>query len=268
MMQAHTGARILVVEDDPALSDVVCTYLGDCGYMCTPAFSGTEARLLLGGTGGAAGERTGGTVAGGPVPFDLVICDLMLPGLAGEEVVALVRSRGPVPVIVTSARAQVADRVSLLRSGADDYLVKPFDLEELLARVEACLRRARSVTAAGPQSVSTTGRPLAGEWPAATTGRLHFGLWEADEEARTFLVAGEPLKLTRTEFDILCALMRQPRKVFSKRELFERVWHEDAFADDKTIATHVGNIRAKLRPSGTQDYLQTVWGIGFKLAEG
>ncbi len=243
------GVRILVVEDDPSLSDVVCTYLGDNGYVCTPAFSGTEARLLL----GRAGE---------PVPFDLVVCDLMLPGLMGEEVVALVRERGTVPIIVTSARAQVVDRVSLLRIGADDYLVKPFDLEELLARVEACLRRAatglQGFLAAGPRT----------EEKGPVFGRLAFGAWEADEVARTFTVAGEPVRLTRTEFDILCALMRQPRKVFSKRELFECVWHEDALGDDKTIATHVGNIRAKLKPSGTQDYLQTVWGIGFRLTEG
>lgn len=243
------GAHILVVEDDPALSDVVCTYLGDCGFACTPAFSGTEARLLLGD-------------GCGPVPFDLVLCDLMLPGLPGEEVVAFVRARGSVPVIVTSARAQVADRVGLLRIGADDYLVKPFDLEELLARVEACLRRA----AATPAGVSGAPGPV-GERPLVS-GRLSFGLWEADEESRAFTVAGEPVRLTRTEFDILCALMRQPRKVFSKRELFECVWHEDALTDDKTIATHVGNIRAKLKATGTQDYLQTVWGIGFKLAEG
>ena len=234
------GARILVVEDDPALSDVVCTYLGDHGYSCTPAFSGSEARLVL-----AQG-----------VPFELVITDLMLPGLTGEAVVERVRSQGSVPVIVTSARTGVGDRVALLRTGADDYLTKPFDLEELLARVEVCLRRAA----------------VCAETPAehGTPDGLRFGLWRANEDTRTFLVNGVPLKLTRTEFDIVCALMRHPRKVFSKRELFEQVWHEDAAADcadDKTIATHVGNIRAKLKPTGTQEYIQTVWGIGFRLAE-
>lgn len=236
------AAHILLVEDDPSLSDVVCTYLGDHGYACTPAFSGSEARLLL---------------ADG-VEFDLVITDLMLPGLSGEAVVELVRSRGAIPVIVTSARSGVADRVALLRIGADDYLTKPFDLEELLARVEVCLRRSQG-TLGVPSSANPSSR------------YLRFGLWEANEDTRMFLVDGAPLKLTRTEFDILCAFMRHPRKVFSKRELFEQVWHEDAgvdCADDKTIATHVGNIRAKLRPTGTQEYIQTVWGIGFRLCEG
>lgn len=236
----HGGvARILVVEDDPALSDVVCTYLGDHGYHCMPAFSGSEARLIF--DQGAA--------------FDLVITDLMLPGLPGETVVELVRAQGSAPVIVTSARASVTDRVTLLRIGADDYLTKPFDLEELLARVEVCLRR-------------TSAESLRADVSAGQEGVLRFGAWEANESTRTFLVDGAPLKVTRTEFDILCALMRRPSKVFSKRELFECVRHEDALGDcfdDKTIATHVGNIRAKLKSTGTQAYIQTVWGIGFKL---
>lgn len=236
----HEGiVRILVVEDDPALSDVVCTYLGDHGYQCTPAFSGSEARLII----------------AQDAAFDLVITDLMLPGLPGEAVVELVRSRGSVPVIVTSARASVTDRVTLLRIGADDYLTKPFDLEELLARVEVCLRR----TGAESSRIDVS---------ANQEGVLRFGAWEANENTRMFLVDGVPLKVTRTEFDILCALMRRPSKVFSKRELFECVRHEDAPGDcfdDKTIATHVGNIRAKLKPTGTQAYIQTVWGIGFKL---
>ena len=254
-MQAGVRARVLVAEDDPALSDVVCTYLGDCGYGCTPAFSGTEARLLL--EGDAAGAS-----------FDLVITDLMLPGLPGEALVGLVRSRGGVPVIVTSARAQVADRVALLRIGADDYLTKPFDLEELLARVEACLRRADLCKGASPRPEGAHA-PFAAENPAGPG--LRFGTWRADEETRSFTVAGEPVRLTRTEFDIVCAMMRRPRKVFSKRELFECVRHEGApadCADEKTVATHVGNIRAKLRPTGTHDCLQIVWGIGFKLEEG
>lgn len=244
------GPRILVVEDDPTLSEVICTYLGERGYCCTPAFSGTEARLLVG-----DGSR--------PVPFELVITDLMLPGLSGEDLVTLVRARGNTPVVVISARATVGDRVTLLRIGADDYLTKPFDLEELLARVEACLRRSGVLSGDGAPVV-------VGERAPMEPGIVRFGLWEANEESRSFKVAGEPLRLTRTEFDILCALMRRPRKVFSKRELFERVRHEDALldcADDKTIATHVGNIRAKLKPTGTQEYIQTVWGIGFKLSE-
>ena len=231
---AHSIApRVLVVEDDAALSEVVRTFLGDEGYACAPAFSGTEALLLA----ERAAEKN--------QPFDLVILDLMLPGVPGEDLIGRLRAAGvDAPVIVTSAKGALADRVGVLRLGASDYLVKPFDLEELLARVEVQLR----------------GR----ETPAAPAA-LRFGRWELDPDARSFSVDGAPVRLTRTEFDILAALMREPSRVFTKQALFELVRHEEALADERTISTHVSNLRAKLRESGTDDYVQTVWGIGFKL---
>lgn len=233
MAGVQDKARVLVVEDDAALSDAVCTFLAQEGYACTPAFSGTEALLLV--------DRAHADGMG----FDLVILDLMLPGVPGEELIGRMREAlGPVPVIVTSAKSAVEDRVGLLRLGANDYLVKPFDLEELLARVEVQLR----------------GR-------AVTGGELRFGRWALDAAARTFAVEGVPVRLTRTEFDILAALMREPRRVFTKRALFELVRHEEALTDERTIATHVSNLRVKLRETGTDEYLETVWGIGFKLRE-
>ena len=226
--------HVLVVEDDAALSEVVCTFLGDEGYACVPAFSGTEALL--------AAERA----AEKNRPFDLVILDLMLPGVPGEELIGRLRAAGvAAPVIVTSAKSAVTDRVALLRLGASDYLVKPFDLDELLARVEVQLR----------------GRGR--EERAGVVAR--FGRWELDSAARTFAVDGAPLRLTRTEFDILAAMMAEPGRVFTKRALFALVAGEDALTEERTIATHVSNLRAKLRASGTDAYLQTVWGIGFKL---
>ena len=230
--------RVLVVEDDAALSEVVCTFLGDEGYACTPAFSGTEA-LLLAERATEKNER-----------FDLVILDLMLPGVPGEELIGRLRAAGVgAPVIVTSARSAVTDRVGLLRLGASDYLTKPFDLGELLARAEVQLRdRAR---AAGRE-----GRAVA---------TLRFGRWELDPVARTFAVDGEALRLTRTEFDILAAMMREPSRVFTRQALFELVRNEEALTEERTISTHVSNLRSKLRPTGTDSYIQTVWGIGFKL---
>lgn len=254
-------SRVLVVEDDPSINEVVCGALVAAGLACTPAFSGSEARLLL------VGEAA----------FHLVICDLMLPGVSGRDLIAGLRASGTspaappgyaaqetpahatalvsntpadVPVIVISARTEVSDRVDLLRCGADDYLVKPFDLDELLARVEVQLRRA----APSPHDDATQ-RPL------------RFGSWELNEQARTFTANGIPVRLTRTEFDILRALMAHPCKVFTRRELFRSAWHEEPAldVDDKTVSTHVANIRAKLRPSGTDAYVETVWGIGFKL---
>ena len=229
--------RVLVVEDDAALSEVVCAFLGEEGYVCAPAFSGTEALLLA--------ERAGEKGR----PFDLVILDLMLPGVPGEELVGRLRAAGVgAPVIVTSAKSAVTDRVGLLRLGASDYLVKPFDLDELLARVEVQLR----------------GRGE--ETPARGSDTLRFGRWELDFVARTFAVDGAPLRLTRTEFGILAAMMSEPGRVFTKRALFELAAGEEALSEERTIATHVSNLRAKLRASGTDVYLQTVWGIGFKLA--
>ena len=231
---AHSIApRVLGVEDDAALSEVVRTFLGDEGYACAPAFSGTEALLLA--------ERA----AEKGQPFDLVILDLMLPGVPGEELIGRLRAAGvDAPVIVTSAKGALADRVGVLRLGASDYLVKPFDLEELLARVEVQLR----------------GR----ETPAAPAA-LRFGRWELDPDARSFSVDSAPVRLTRTEFDILAALMREPSRVFTKQALFELVRNEEALTEERTISTHISNLRVKLRPSGTDAYIQTVWGIGFKL---
>lgn len=274
------GARILVVEDDAAINKVVCSYLGKLGAVCTAAFSGTEGLMHL------EGEHT----------FDLLITDLMLPGAPGEEVVAAARAR-QVPTVVLSARATVADRVDLLRLGADDYLVKPFDLEELAARCEAVLRRvgSRGVTSVGggggaaslrerglgsaPDRVmgdlaaSRVSDDVAGgaafeTAPPALDECLRFGLWSLDEGARTFAVAGEPVRLTRTEFDILHALMAAPRRVHTKRALSEAAGGDAAALEDKTISTHIGNLRAKLRPTGTDHYIETVWGVGFKLRDG
>lgn len=229
------GARILVVEDDGAINAVVCSFLGKKGALCTAAFSGTEGLLRM--------ERE---------PFDLVITDLMLPGATGEAVVAAAAERS-VPAIVLSARSAVADRVELLRLGADDYLVKPFDLEELLARCQAVLRR--RATAVGPA-------PQAEAAPV-----LRFGLWELDEAGRTFAAAGVPVRLTRTEFQMVRQLMGSPGRVHTKAALSSAAAGGADALEDKTVATHIGNIRAKLKGTGTEDYIETVWGVGFKLAE-
>lgn len=235
-------ARILVVEDDQDINEIVTTKLTKAGYACDQAFSGTEASLLL--------ER-----AAAGAPYDVVVTDLMLPGLAGERIVELVRASGSdTPVIVISARAGVSDRVDLLRLGADDYLVKPFDLDELVARVEVQLRHHADGAGASPAGASGDVRA--------------FGRWRVDGEARAMIVDGNPVDLTRTEFDIVRALVVRPKKVFTKAELFELVWGEPCPAGDNSVTVHVSNIRAKLRPTGTDGYVKTVWGLGFKLDEG
>lgn len=256
------NARVLIIEDDADINAIVATHLRRLGYTCTQAFSGTEARLVLersertahadgSGAGAHEGDQDPTRQSAKHTPFDLVICDLMLPGLTGEELVELIRARdAAVPIIVISARTATTDRIDLLKLGADDYLTKPFDLGELAARIEVQLRHA-----------GRSGHP------ARDAATLRFRAWKLDPEARTFSAAGQPVALTRTEFNLVETLMRHPRRVFSKQELFEAAWGEPYAADDNTVNVHMSNIRAKLRTSGTDGYIKTVWGMGFKLVE-
>lgn len=231
-------ASVLIVEDDADISEIVAEHLGRAGYACTQAFSGTEARLVLE-SARQRGER-----------FDVVVCDLMLPGLPGEELVRLIRAADEdTPIVVTSARSAASDKIDLLKLGADDYLAKPFDLDELTVRIEVQLRHRGRASA--PQ-------------PGGDT--LRAGAWTIDRAARTLSVDGVEVPLTRTEFNIVELLAAHPKKVYTKQELFELAWGEPFAADDSTVSVHVSNIRAKLKPTGTDGYIQTVWGLGFKLS--
>ncbi len=221
--------RILIVEDDTDINNSTAEYLRRQGCVCAQAFSGTEGRLLW---------KEGG--------FDLLLVDLMLPGLSGAELIAEVRKSSPVPVIVLSAKTELSDKVELLSSGADDYLTKPYQLEELWVRILVQLRHASAAPA-----------------PA----RLCYRDWVLDPEEMTLTAAGRPVNLTAHEFKIVELLAGRPKRVFTKQQIYEAVWEQDYAVEDKTITVHISNIRAKLRPSGTDGYIQTVWGIGFKLAE-
>lgn len=226
------GARILVVEDDAAINRVVCSYLGKMGAMCTAAFSGTEGLMHL-----AGGED-----------FHLVITDLMLPGASGEEVLAAARAAA-VPVVVLSARAAVADRVDLLRLGADDYLVKPFSPRELVARARALLRRVHADSE--PQ------REV-----------LEFGELTIDVSGHKVLVSGEEIDLTASEFKLLTTLSRYPGRVYSRMELVEKVLGYDFEGYERTIDSHVKNLRAKIGDNPrSPKWLHTVHGVGYRFED-
>ena len=222
--------RILIVEDDTDINNSTAAYLQRQGCACTQAFSGTEGRLLW--------KEHG---------CDLMLVDLMLPGLSGSELIREVRRSSRVPVIVLSAKTDLSDKVELLELGADDYLTKPYQLEELWARIGVQLRHAGALP---------VGR------------RLCFRDWVLDQEEMTLTAAGMPVELTAHEFRIVELLAGRPKRVFTKQQIYEAVWQEAYAVEDKTITVHISNIRAKLRPSKTDSYIQTVWGIGFKLAEG
>ena len=228
-----TTAHILVVEDDPDINRLLCKILENQGYDVRPAYSGSEAMLWA--------EK---------YDYDLVLLDLMLPGLSGEEFIARIRSRKTMPILVLSAKVGVESRVNVLRLGADDFIPKPFDNNEVLARVEAQLRRYQEFSVGGESKQMLQFRDL-----------------ELDRNAISVTVAGKPLALTAREFEILALLLSAPHKVFTRAQIYERVWGEDFFGDDNTVNVHVSNLRSKLSKLSDQEYIKTVWGIGFKMAE-
>lgn len=222
-------AKILIIEDDTNINNMVSEYLTGGGYLCTQAFSGSEGALRF-----------------SMEEFDLILLDLMLPGMTGEE---LIRTfAGKVPVIVLSAKNELDSKVELLTAGANDYICKPFDLKELLVRVQVQLRSLP-----------------ASKLPDAQM-ELHYKDWILDPETQEMTAAGLPVELTLHEFRILELLMKHPKKVFTKQLIYEYAWEEDYFVEDKTINVHISNIRSKLKPSQTDSYIQTVWGMGFKLS--
>lgn len=235
-----TPIRILVVEDDDDINGLLCGILRRSGYSPEPAYSGTEARLQL--------ERQ---------EWHMVLLDLMLPGLAGEEVLALIRRRGNMPVLILSAKDERQTKIDLLRSGADDYITKPFDIEEVSARIDSHLRR-----------YSRT--------PSSSIGaQLKHKNATLDPETRTLTVTGagagknavHPLALTAREYEIMALLMSSPKKLFTKANLFESVWGEPFIGgEENTINVHISNLRSKLAKADPgEEYIETIWGMGYRL---
>lgn len=227
---------ILIVEDENDVNRLLATILSE--YETKSAFSGTEAAMWL------AQKR-----------FDLVLLDLMLPGMTGEEVIADMRRQDiKTPVIVISAKQDVADRVNALRLGADDFIMKPFEIDEVIARVEAVLRRCVLKEAQDDKK--------SGESRVLTFKNLTL-----NHDTRQVVVNDTEVTLTVKEFDILELLLRYPKKVFTRENLFTAIWGEDYFGEDNTVNVHISNLRQKLsKADKNTEYIKTVWGIGFKMA--
>ena len=219
---------ILLVEDDFHINELLKETLEKEGYGCVQAFSGTEARMLL--------EK---------YQYDVVLLDLMLPGIPGEEVLKEVRRHGKTPTIVLTAKDTIDSKVEFLRNGADDYITKPFDIQEALARVEVQLRRNNEKYEV--QKLSGKGMML---------DKDSYRITIDDRELET---------ITKQEFAILELLLRYPKKVFSKEEIFEYAWEEPYMGETKTLDVHVSNIRKKIKKVSEREYIETVWGIGYRL---
>ena len=226
--------RILIVEDDADINNLMYEAVRKHGIEVVQAYSGTEGMLNF---------KTD--------KFDLVVLDLMMPGMTGESLTKSIREISKGPIIVVSAKCGVDSRVDLLSMGADDFLSKPFEVKELIARIDVQLRRVNEGY----------------EEKVEENNTIEFKDLVLDKNNYEATLCGKELQLTRQEYKILELFMLYPSKVFSKQEIFEYAWNECYIGEDKTINVHISNIRAKMKKITDEEYIDTIWGIGFRLAK-
>lgn len=224
--------KILIIEDDNDINNLVQAILAKEGFEVISAFSGTEGALRL-----------------KMDKVDLIICDLMLPGLSGEEFIEKTREKYNMPIIALTAKGSLEDKVNVLGLGADDYVTKPFEPKELIARVKAQLRRIGMIEKETVDENKV----------------LQFKDLTLDSDSMVAKLNGQKLNLTSHEFQILEVMFKNPKKVFSKDALYEAVWKQGYYGEDNTISVHISNIRKKIQQITNEEYISTVWGIGFRL---
>lgn len=221
--------NILIIEDDRDTNNRMAEVLSDAGYACDQAFSGTD-----------------GLVRVRESSYALIILDLTLSGISGESLLSLIREEYAMPVIVVSDKGSLNDRIRILNAGADDYLIKPFEMQELVMRVSVWLRR------------------FAEEEHGKNS--LKYKDLVMDTDHYTVTARGKDVSLTRQEFKILELMLKySPGRVFSKKNFYEQAWETAYMGEDKTINVHISNIRKKLKRATGSDYIETVWGVGFRL---
>lgn len=226
--------RILVVEDDREINSLIRDYLSENKYDTISAENGLDAVRII------RGEKD----------LSLVLLDLMLPFQSGDTVLQKVREFSDIPIIIVSAKGMVQSKVDAIRMGADDYITKPFDLDELLARIEAVLRRSGNKNTPAAKNI------------------LSYKKLTLDQNGKTAFVDGKALLLTGKEYAILELMLLNPTKLFSKSNIYESIWNEPYFKEDATVKVHMSNIRNKIKKyDGTEEYIETVWGMGYKLCD-
>jgi len=220
--------HILIVEDDEDINRLLCQITKQAGYIPQPAYSGTEALLYF--------EKQ---------MFDLILLDLMLPGKSGKELLQTIRRKSDRPIIIVSAKEEQMLKVSLLYDGADDYITKPFDAGEVVARIAVQLRRFKRTS---DNSV------------------LAFKDIVLDLEMKEVKVSGKQLSLTAREYHLLKLFLSYQHKMFTKENIFESVWGEGYYGDDNTVNVHMSHLRAKLAEANPHEtYIETLWGLGYRL---
>lgn len=230
MEEASRRESVLVVDDEPIIADIVARYLRHAGYSARIALDGPEALRLA--------DRH---------DPDLVVLDVMLPGLGGIEVMRRMREHRRTSVILLTARGEENDRIAGLRLGADDYVAKPFFPQELVARVDAVLRRTRA--------------------PAHDLEPIAFDGIVVEPAGRRVLVRGEESSLTTLEYDLLVFLARHPGRVFSREQLIEAVWNYTFYTDTATVTVHIRRLRQKIEEDPSHPrWVQTVWGVGYRFS--
>ncbi|WP_282929781.1 response regulator transcription factor [Anaerococcus sp. Marseille-Q7828] len=218
--------KVLIIEDDNDINNIISEVLTKNDFACKKVYSGTEALIYI------------------KEDFDLFILDLMLPGLAGEKVIEEIKKVTNAPVLILSSKDSMDSKLALLRGGADDYMTKPFNLEELLARVNILTKRSEH-----------------------SGQNLTYKSLRLDTDNYQAYVDDKALSLTKTEFRILELLISNPNQVFTKENLYEYSQGDYYLPTDNSINVHISNLRKKIKKYTKEDYIETVWGIGFKLAK-
>lgn len=225
--------NILVVEDDNYINSMLARLLQKDKYNVSQAYSGTEAMMYI--------EANN---------FQLILLDLMLPGMTGVEVLKNIRKINQMPVIIISAKIDKQDKIDMLKIGADDYITKPFDIDEVLARIEANLRRYMDFNNGDNCDLNLTYKDII-----------------LNKETKEVIVNNHELILTAREFTILELFLSHTKKVFSKANLFESVWETEYLGDENTINVHMSNLRSKLHKANpNEQYIETIWGMGYKIS--